>query len=51
VTTINVSVVSEDQVDAVADDITWLLRRRHKIRGDQDDFSVMSQKDFLDLSR
>ncbi len=50
VSTINVSVVSEDKVDAVSDDITWLLRRRHNIRNDQDDFSVLKQQDFLDLS-
>jgi len=50
VSTIDISVVSEEKVDAVSDDITWLLRRRHKIRNGQDDFSVLKQQDFLDLS-
>jgi len=50
VNTIDISVVSEDKVDAVSDDITWLLRRRHNVRNDQDDFSVLKQQDFLDLS-
>ncbi len=50
VTTINVSAVSEEKVDAVIDDIIWLLRRRHNIRNDEDDFSVLSQKDILNVA-
>jgi putative ABC transport system permease protein len=50
VSTIDISVVSQDKVDAVSDDITWLLRRRHKIHNGQDDFSVLKQQDFLNLS-
>jgi putative ABC transport system permease protein len=50
VTTINVSAVSEEKVDAVSSDIIWLLRRRHNIRNDQDDFSVLSQKDILNVA-
>ena len=48
ISSIFVSLASEDYTDAAIDDITWLLRQRHEIRpGDDDDFSVMSQKDLL----
>jgi putative ABC transport system permease protein len=48
VSTINVALVSEETMDAATDEITWLLRQRHKIQpGDDDDFSVMSQEDLL----
>ena len=48
VSTINVSLVSEDDMDAATDEIILLLRQRHKIQpGDDDDFSVMSQEDIL----
>ncbi|MCW5852395.1 MAG: ABC transporter permease [Anaerolineae bacterium] len=45
---INVSAVSEDQVSAAISDITATLRQRHRLApGEQDDFSVISQKDLL----
>ena len=48
VSTINVALVSEETMDAATDEITWLLRQRHKIQPrDDDDFSVMSQEDLL----
>jgi len=48
VSSIAVTLASEDYMDAAVDDITWLLRQQHKIRpGNDDDFSVMSQKDLL----
>ena len=48
VSTINVALVSEETMDAATDEITWLLRQRHKIQpGEDDDFSVMSQEDLL----
>jgi putative ABC transport system permease protein len=45
VSTINVQVSSESQMDATVDQIGDLLRTRHKVA--QDDFSVQSQQDFL----
>ena len=47
VTVINVSAIDESRVDAAIEEITWLLRERHKIRYQEDDFTVMSQKDIL----
>ncbi len=48
VSSIAVTLASEDYMDAAADDITWLLRQQHKLQpGENDDFSVMSQKDLL----
>ena len=48
VSSIAVTLASEDYMDAAADDITWLLRQQHDLEpGENDDFSVMSQKDLL----
>jgi len=47
VTAINVSAVDESRIDAAIEEITWLLRERHRIRYQEDDFTVMSQKDIL----
>ncbi len=47
VTVINISAVDEDGIDAAIEEIAWLLRERHKIRYQEDDFTVMSQKDIL----
>ncbi len=47
VTAIAVSASSEKQMDAAMAEITLLLRQRHKIIYQQDDFSVLSQKDIL----
>jgi putative ABC transport system permease protein len=44
---ITVSAVSENRIDAAVQQITELLRQRHKIEYDDDDFSVTSQKDIL----
>ncbi len=50
VTVINVQVVSEDRMDAAAEAIRELLRQRHKLSyRDDDDFSVISQKDILSI--
>ena len=46
VSTINVKVVSEKQVDAAKEQITAVLRERHRITVD-DDFTVTSQEDTL----
>jgi putative ABC transport system permease protein len=52
VSTISVSAASEKTVDAAANEITLLLRQRHKIRpGNDDDFSVMSQQDILNTAQ
>ena len=47
VSLINVSAISEKRVDAVIEQITEVLRRRHKIQYQEDDFTVASQKDIL----
>ncbi len=51
VSSINVSLVSEDYMDMATDEITLLLRQQHKIQpGEDDDFSVMSQEDILSMA-
>jgi putative ABC transport system permease protein len=48
VTVIYVQVASEDRMEAAANEITGLLRERHNIQyRDDDDFSVINQKDLL----
>ncbi len=42
-----VSAVSEKQMNAAMAEITTVLRQRHKIIYQQDDFTVLSQKDIL----
>jgi putative ABC transport system permease protein len=51
VSTISVALVSEETMDTATDEITVLLRQRHKIRpGDDDDFTVISQEDVLSMA-
>ena len=47
VTAINISAVSEGRVEAAIEEITLILRQRHKIRYQEDDFTVLSQQDIL----
>ena len=47
ITLIDISAVEESRVDAAIEQITAILRRRHRIRYQEDDFAVMSQQDFL----
>jgi putative ABC transport system permease protein len=47
VSTITVSAVSEKQMNTAMAQITQLLRQRHKIIYQQDDFTVISQKEIL----
>src|SRR5512135_2935410 len=47
VTMVTVSAVSEKQMNAAMAEITQVLRQRHKIIYQQDDFTVISQKDIL----
>jgi putative ABC transport system permease protein len=48
---INVMAASEGQTDAVVDEITALLRKRHDIApGEDDDFFVMNQADMLEMA-
>ncbi len=47
VSTIFVSATSEKQMDAAMAQMTQVLRQRHKIVYQQDDFTVLSQKDIL----
>jgi putative ABC transport system permease protein len=50
ISVIFVQVVSEDQMDAVADRITEVLRERHRISfKDDDDFSVVNQTDLIQI--
>ena len=52
VNVISVSVASEDLVDSTVADISVLLRQRHQIRrGEEDDFQVITQQDFLETTR
>jgi putative ABC transport system permease protein len=44
---ISVSAVDEASISAAMDEITWILRDRHKIQFDEDDFTVASQQDIL----
>jgi putative ABC transport system permease protein len=47
VTLINASAVHEDRIDAAVQQITDVLRDRHRIQYGEDDFTVTSQKDIL----
>ncbi len=47
VSLINISAVSEDRIDAAIEQITELLRDRHRIQYQEDDFTVTSQQDIL----
>ncbi|MGQ9714598.1 MAG: ABC transporter permease, partial [Anaerolineae bacterium] len=50
VTVINVQVASEDRMDTASEMVRELLRQRHKLSyRDDDDFSVISQKDILSI--
>ncbi len=51
VNSISVEAASEDQTDAVVDEITVLLRDRHDLAPDEeDDFNVMNQADMLEMA-
>jgi putative ABC transport system permease protein len=47
VSSVLISAVNEKQIDAAMAQITQVLRERHKIQYQQDDFTVLSQKDLL----
>jgi putative ABC transport system permease protein len=47
ITMITISATSEKQMNAAMAEITQVLRQRHKIVYQQDDFTVVSQKDIL----
>ena len=44
---INVSAVDKDSIEAAIDEITWILRDRHNIQFEEDDFTIASQDDIL----
>jgi len=49
-TFISVQVASEDYMDAVSEEVRQVLRQRHKLTyRDDDDFSVISQKEILSI--
>jgi len=47
VTSIYASAVNENRIPAALEEITLILRQRHKIQYEDDDFTVMSQQDIL----
>ena len=50
VTTTYVQVTSEDRMDAVTEEINYLLRRRHDVPiGEDDDFAVINQADLVEI--
>ena len=50
VNSINVQAINEDEIDAAIEQITALLRDRHRVTG-EDDFSITSQQDILDTMK
>jgi putative ABC transport system permease protein len=46
--TINVQVVSADETDNAIEQITAILRERHRIEGDEDDFTITSQQETVE---
>ncbi|NLD44985.1 MAG: FtsX-like permease family protein [Chloroflexi bacterium] len=47
VDTLYISAVEEASVDAAIDEVTMVLRERHRIEFEEDDFTVASQKEIL----
>ena len=45
--TIYVSAVDEDSIDMAIEEMTWILRDRHGVDFEEDDFSIASQEDIL----
>jgi len=50
VSTIYVSAVSSDKIDSSISEITTILRTRHKITGDTNDFRVLSQESMTEMA-
>jgi putative ABC transport system permease protein len=50
VRTINVEADTPDKIVPVQDQIQTLLRQRHKIQGDNDDFTIHNQQEFTDAA-
>jgi len=50
VRTINVEASRPDRIIPVQDQITTLMRQRHKIVGDNDDFTIHNQQEFTDAA-
>ena len=46
VRTINIEAATPEKIVAVQDEVTTLLRQRHKIQGDNDDFNIHNQEEF-----
>ncbi|TEU12924.1 MAG: FtsX-like permease family protein [Anaerolineales bacterium] len=42
------SAIDESSIDSAIDEITWVLRDRHDIEYEEDDFTVASQEELLD---
>ncbi|MGQ9682802.1 MAG: ABC transporter permease [Anaerolineae bacterium] len=49
ITTISVSAVDSSRIEPAIDEITQILRQRHRISYQEDDFSVTSLKDIMDV--
>lgn len=50
VSMIYVSAITSDAVKAAEDEVSLILRDRHKLKLTEDDFSIMSQEVFLDMA-
>jgi putative ABC transport system permease protein len=50
VSMIYVSAITSDAVKAAEDEVSLILRDRHKLKLAEDDFSIMSQEVFLDMA-
>jgi len=46
---ISVSAMDEDSIDATIEEITWILRERHDIQYEEDDFTITSQEEILEV--
>jgi putative ABC transport system permease protein len=46
---INISAVDKDSIEAAIDEISWILRDRHNIQFEEDDFTIASQDDILGM--
>jgi putative ABC transport system permease protein len=46
---IYVSAVDEESIDAAIDEMRWILRDQHDIQYEEDDFTITSQKEILDV--
>jgi len=46
---ISVSAINEDSIDQAIEEIAWILRERHDIEYEEDDFTITSQEEILEV--